>query len=390
MTNYECPYAAGEQFTIILTPPCLTTSVQQPPCVLQLQIIDTRPFTKSQGLKVAVISTSDAHVSVPSTAFLKFYDRRYLDERMGDDAFCPWNHQLESEAEDIARAFGKTSHIDLDDPSTDDISQDSDNTDDEDGEMDSWETEEYYRDLVRGWFRTEVKAYRRLQPLQGICVPRFYGTVTIDSHSLHRMPPGVLTEVRGILLEFIGGECLDEIDKQSSIMRTHKVIGQAAIVCFERIHSLGVLHGDVRVGNLIVRNSDARVFLFDFALATLRGKDEPDQDWAARVERENEVYAMKDFLHRRELRDRTPREPFDEDGMGYGYYNSVIEDAPEAWRLKYYEKIMDKARMETRTNVDGEFDYVFPNWRLKKGPAAAQADFIANSTRSALAIKADE
>jgi hypothetical protein len=128
-------------------------------------------------------------------------------------------------------------------------------------------------------------------------------------------------------------------------------------MCFERIHSLGVLHGDVRLGSLMVRSSDGRVFLLDFALSTLREKHESGLEWAERVRLENEVFGIKEFLHLKGFRDRTPQEPFAVpwSQKGYAYYNSLVEQSPEAWRKKYYEKIADEPMFEIRSDTNGEF-----------------------------------
>ena len=405
MSSYECPYAVGAELAILLDPPhhLPTDSVKctvPTPSQLLIKILEICSFTKSQALKVSVVSESIEDDSVPSVAFLKLYDRRYLDERMGNNAFHPWNHQKEAEAESIAQASGKTFRFDggysSDDRSSesgaeeDSDAEETDDTVGQDEELDPWEIEDYYRDLVRKWFKTEVRAYNQLQSLQGICIPKFFGTVTFDPQSLSRMPPGVLTEVHGILLQFIDGKPLDEIDKESPLARTHEHIGQATVVCFERIHSLGVLHGDVRLGNLMVRNSDGRVFLVDFALATLRGKDDSDQEWTGRIRRESEVFAVKEFLQRKELRDRTPQEPFTWARKGYAYFNSVIQKSPEAWRMKYYERISDEPKFEIRSDANGEFDYIFPNWRVKEDAAAARVDYIASISQSVLGLEVDE
>ena len=405
MSSYGCPYAVGAELVLLLDPPrrTPTDSVKHSvstPTQIMIKILEICSFTKSQALKVSIISKSIENDPVPSIAFLKLYDRRYLDERIGNDAFYPWNHQKEAEAETIARASGKTirvnggyspdDHASESSAEEDSDAEESDGTDDHDDELDAWEVEEYYRELVGKWFKTEVGAYNHLQSRQGICVPKFFGTVTFDRQSLSRMPPGVLTEVKGILLQFIDGKRLDELDNESPLVHKHKHIGQAAVICFERIHSLGVLHGDVRLGNLMVRNSDGRVFLVDFAFATLRGKDEDDQEWAERVKRENEVFAMKEFLQRKELRDRTPTEPFTWARKGYAYYNSVIQKSPDAWRMKYFERISDEPKFETRSDADGEFDYVFPNWRVKQEAAAARVDYLASINQSISGLEVDK
>jgi hypothetical protein len=134
---------------------------------------------------------------------------------MSNDPIYTWSHQKEAEAESFAKASPMSVRVDggySSDASTAELdasdggsnSEGSGGTD-EDEDLNPWEVEEYYRDLVRKWFKTEVKAYQQLRSLQGVCVPKFFGTVFFDHQSLCRMPAGILTEVPGILLEFIEG-----------------------------------------------------------------------------------------------------------------------------------------------------------------------------------------
>ena len=117
-----------------------------------------------------------------------------------------------------------------------------------------WRTERLYRDSTKKWFDTECKAYSTLRPLQALCVPTFYGSTLFDETALN--PQEIHTDVCGILLEFINGINLQEFDVTSPLALTRPQIGQATVNCYERIISLGVLHGDVRLPNIIVRNDD--------------------------------------------------------------------------------------------------------------------------------------
>jgi hypothetical protein len=78
------------------------------------------------------------------------------------------------------------------------------------------------------------------------------------------------------------------------------------------------------------------------------------------------------------LRDGTPPEPFVFGRKGYGYYNSLVENAPKGWKMKYYEKISDEPTFETRSDADGEFKYILPNWRLKEDAATARKYYLDN------------
>ena len=60
-------------------------------------------------------------------------------------------------------------------------------------------------------------------------------------------------------------------------------------------------------GNILI--SPNRIVLIDFGQAILRGDIVEDDDWAEKVEMQDEVEALRRILHRREIRDRTPYIP---------------------------------------------------------------------------------
>jgi serine/threonine protein kinase len=327
MAKYHCPYRAGVEFDLILT----TYDVEHPLRV-HVKVLETYTFTQSQTMTVAVTSISTLSQTVldnplfPLVAFLKLYDPRFLDERMSQDALEPQNTQ------------------------------------------DAKEVEETYRGWTDEWFHNEVRAYHQLQKLQGHYIPRFFGVTTFDGVSL---PAGIQNDVPGILLEFIDGISMEEIDIESTFAVVHPHIGQSAVNCFEKVTSLGVLHGDIRLANLVVRKEDGKVFLLDFALSTFRRDDEMNDEWKEHVRSENEVPTIKDFLQRRQLRDRTPIEPFTFGHKGYAYYNSMIMTSPKGWRDKYFEEIEEFPDVDIQVDENGTtWLYESPNWRVKQGPAA--------------------
>ena len=108
----------------------------------------------------------------------------------------------------------------------------------------------------------------------------------------------------GILLQFIDGAKLDEINPSSSIIISHPHIAQSAVSCAEKIASLGVLHGDIGVANFMVRHEDIQVFILDFAAALIR-ENESEDEWADCINSEREDIELKLLLDERQLRDRT-------------------------------------------------------------------------------------
>ena len=88
MTAYECPYFTGAEFVLILTDPARNEST----CHLRVKVLQTYPFTKSQAMQVAILNVSQGYKGyLPPIAFLKLFDRRFLDDRapLGDQPLGP-------------------------------------------------------------------------------------------------------------------------------------------------------------------------------------------------------------------------------------------------------------------------------------------------------------
>src|SRR5947207_10143537 len=97
MAAYACPYFTGAEFVLILTDPALNEST----CHLRVKVLQTYPFTKSQAMQVAILNTSQGYKGyLPPIAFLKLFDRRFLDDRapLGGN---PWDHEKEAKAKEI-------------------------------------------------------------------------------------------------------------------------------------------------------------------------------------------------------------------------------------------------------------------------------------------------
>src|SRR5271156_6399592 len=92
------PYTAGAEFVVILTDP-----IDYSRCHVRVKVLKVYPFTKSQPLKVDILGVTRGYKPrLPQTAFLKLYDRRYLDDR-SPDGNDPWDQGKEEQAEEISR-----------------------------------------------------------------------------------------------------------------------------------------------------------------------------------------------------------------------------------------------------------------------------------------------
>jgi tRNA A-37 threonylcarbamoyl transferase component Bud32 len=373
MISHNGPYVIGaELFVIVNAPKYCGGNLLSRICVKVRRIFT---FTNGQTMKVAIIAQPDG-CELPSTAFLKLYDRRFLRDRMTQDATEPWTHEGEVEAEKVwaklrERARSSVSN-DIPVDGSEQCGSDEDDYEEElktleewdESAVRCWEIESEYRRYTRRWFNNECRAYHELQTLQGICVPQLYGTAELEktcTNPLYRT-----LEVFGILLEFIEGISLDDLDSGSPLAVKHPHIGQTTVDCFDRIARLGVLHGDIHLGNIVVRQ-DGRVFLVDFALAIFRG-EEVDEDWRERVASESETTFIKIFLDRKSLLDRTPPEPYTCSIHEYAMFNGLVDDARESWRERYYEEASygsyyddENGRVCVRCT---------PRWRLKREAAA--------------------
>ena len=355
MTAYECPYFIGAEFVLILTD---TTQKESSTCHIRVKVLRTYPFTKSQTMQVAILNTSHGYKGcLPPVAFLKLFDRRFLDDRapLGRN---PWNQEKEARAKEIHQKIqprlvepdvlvdntgspsaekqneGKIVVDEITDFNEDDYKKELESCPDIDA-VKQWITEMEYHYETTSWFKTEYRAYRQLRQLQGLSVPICYGTILFDKSS--ELSFDIDTDVPGILLEFIDGITLEDIDIQSPISTQYPHIAEAALECFNKIVHFGVIHNDVRLANIMV-NNDGRIYLIDFAFALFRGAGVSDEDWDRCVKEQGEVSEAKFFLDKKGLRDRTPPMPYSDRFGDFSDFNIFIANARESWRLKYYEQ----------------------------------------------------
>lgn len=95
----QCPYTVGAEFVLLLNCPsygpqsCTTYRIRT-------KILQMYTFTRSQTMKVEII-TKPGDSDLPSIAFLKLYDRRFLEERMEDHSKYRWDQQRDAEVQRI-------------------------------------------------------------------------------------------------------------------------------------------------------------------------------------------------------------------------------------------------------------------------------------------------
>jgi len=277
--SYSCPYYPGAEYHLQISPGAgapVPTIIDAKVRVLEV----FEPITISPVLKVAV-ATESLSITFPSTLVLKVYDRRYAkDLRAFHDA-----SELSAESEEALRVWmssgsGLQRTLDEWDKKF--------RADDElDIEPSAQETEAYLTALLTSYYENEVRVYERMAPMQGNEIPRFFGCARlIDKSDNAQLGQTVVTEVPGILLEYVAGTRLDEV----SIDALSQALYQKCVNIVLAFGDRGVLNQDVRLENFIVPSSpevlssgsgyhSRDVVMIDFAQTRLRGEDEDDEQW---------------------------------------------------------------------------------------------------------------
>ncbi|KAH8913850.1 hypothetical protein BT69DRAFT_1306065, partial [Atractiella rhizophila] len=104
------------------------------------------------------------------------------------------------------------------------------------------------------YFRREVEAYERLSGLQGVYIPKVYGSFEGVEERFGR------EERFGIIvMEILAGEFKEDINVVQLEAR------QKALVALKSVHETGVLHGDIRIQNFYFGSE--KDYLIDFSHA---------------------------------------------------------------------------------------------------------------------------
>ncbi|MGW1165856.1 serine/threonine-protein kinase [Streptomyces sp. NPDC002550] len=146
--------------------------------------------------------------------------------------------------------------------------------------------------------------------------------------------PGVVavhdvTEVDGrplIVMELIDGPSLDDVLREHGTPDPYEAarIGAAVTDALAAAHRAGVLHRDVKPGNILLERS-GRVVLTDFGIATM---DDPGDGSATRLTRSGELVGSLDYLAPERAQGAAPGPPADVWAVGATLYAAVEGAAP--------------------------------------------------------------
>ena len=238
------------------------------------------PFTYSQ---VVVVRLNHAHtfgqIRLPENFLLvaKIYDVRFIKERDGifNKRFRkqveiphPWSYELEVSAAQRRQNF---SYLNSDDyPKRPSYSEENPIV---------WENWIFHLTEVK--FRDEVDAYRLCKSLQGHGIPRFYASGTLD-HSNYSTQRAVT--IRATFLEYIqDAKTLDDADPVSI---TPPIV-TSVIATVKSFHPLGVVHGDLNGGNILISSNPPRGTIIDFGVGGVR-RSEGDEEWKQVIRSQND------------------------------------------------------------------------------------------------------
>jgi hypothetical protein len=251
------------------------------------------PFTYSQ---VLLVQTHDAHTfgqnHLPknSQIIAKIHDVRYINgEREGIynerlkvevEKPHPWSYDLEERAAQKRKTFSYAKS---------DGYPERPDSDEEDALV--WENWIFHLTEVR--LRDEVLQYQLCKPLQGHGIPRFYasGTLCYSNSSTKR---AVSTQV--ILLEYIrDAKTLDSADPASIT----PAIVESLIKTVNSFTPLGLVHGDLNDGNILISVNPPRGTIIDFGVSGIRRPKLTKGRWEEIVDSENDIGEILRHLRRK-------------------------------------------------------------------------------------------
>ncbi|MEV0112819.1 serine/threonine-protein kinase [Streptomyces sp. NPDC050844] len=147
--------------------------------------------------------------------------------------------------------------------------------------------------------------------------------------------PGVVAvhdvaEVEGrplIVMELIEGPSLDDVLRERGTLdpREAAAIGAKVMEALAAAHRAGVLHRDVKPGNILLESGGGRVVLTDFGIATM---DDPADGSSTHLTRSGELVGSLDYLAPERAQGQDPGPASDVWALGATLYAAVEGSSP--------------------------------------------------------------
>ncbi|KAK0458197.1 uncharacterized protein EV420DRAFT_384601 [Desarmillaria tabescens] len=209
--------------------------------------------------------------------------------------------------------------------------------------------------------QTEVEAYRLLRRLQGSLIPCFYGLVHLPIASSQPLHP-ITDYIPGIVIEYIRGIGMGSLRPGVDIPRPEaEAIAGRVMDAFRTIKAEKcVMHNDIHIDNILLRDSDRSPVLIDFGWALTWEPGMSDEEWEDSVTGSQDtrfvcrVLMSKD--HGAWRRKETP--------LPIRYYsplswNEYVENQPEDYRRQAFGRVAG-------TDWEGAREKVL-QWRVRPG-----------------------
>ncbi|KAK0443632.1 hypothetical protein EV421DRAFT_528438 [Armillaria borealis] len=309
------------------------------------------PFTSAVVLLVQRHSDSEKVI-------LKLADRR-LGHRSGKGGPVPWSPSLEDHLRHAVRDFQEGSA-----PNWFELIRDDENRPDiELWEDWMWEVSTWRFKLSN--HNTELAAYRLLHRLQGRYIPRLFGDVrlriTPESTTLHP----ITDVVQGLIFEYIPGVSMAKLKPGVDVsMREAERISSQVMEALRAIEAENcVLHNDIHIGNVVLREKSRSPVIIDFGQADIREPELSDEEWSRAVRRAPDTRYIRRLLLNPEdgpwKRTVTPYEMSNPHYKDPLVFNRYVESMPEDFRRETFERVLD-------TDLEGAREKVY-QWRIRPG-----------------------
>jgi len=308
------------------------------------------PFTLSVVVRARVLEDTPILLA-GSIVILKILDRKYCVSQGRKRRGHEWTDYREHLARQLWQAIAAGS-----------LQDDFDEDVDFDDWDEAWIEEHYHRSTAvcrarityslqtssmalqsQKWFSTEREAYNRLADLQGKHIPRLYHIIrAADSSPGQSIPLDTAHLAYGYILEYLEGAVTAADLSDPAIFPNLRDHTRNIMSAMSSFRNLGVVHLDVRSGNLLFASDGAMII--DFGHAVFPSDGQSDEEWNEYALSKNKVETTRSILHYRGLR---PRSPIPIDDGGVDHINRKIHAQPPEWIDRWYTCLYDvKAREE--------------------------------------------
>lgn len=362
------PYAAGVSLRLEITQNYQDLPFPRATAASITRVLD---ITMSSVMCVAITLDSGRDIH----AVLKLYDRRFgVDLRDYRMVHLP----LTTEKEALFKSFVRRNAIG---PFLTQLAQDQErelipipphhHLDD-----DNFEGSEKYEAAL--WkdcddmFNCETKAYELLKDLQGAGVPRLLATVRLADTSsiipsdLIDGPDAKYWDVNGILLQYIPGINLINLDSSSIDVKEWPILVQRSVDLVHKINEYGVVMMDCSTRNVIVDQESHQPFVIDFAQCWFKDEmklwepsneqdDEDDED--DEEEESEEKVAKNEEDEGKETEERENERKANEEKESEEKETKEKEDEEKEGEEKEDEEKKDEEKEDEDSEIDLEDEY---------------------------------